>query len=151
MKENFYQVFFKLKGLGHNKESYNNTGFMDWLDEKNNLTFYSYITDKDLNHIKHGLNKEILVASFHYLEEAKQCMEKRGGIPAGFFLKVDGRHFYQTNINFSKIKKIDKAYADFLVDRWTVFTYNFTKLEIIKIKSFEKNSLKNIKLKTKKI
>ena len=158
MEKNFYRILFKLKGLGRNKKGYNAAKKMDWLDEKNNLIFYSYVSEEDLQCVKKKLVKEVSVACFNNLAEAKRCMKKFGGVPTSFFIHEDDNYFYQDCIGLPIIKKIDKAYADFLVELdWTLTLSNFSKIKILKIEPFNENILKNnlkiqiTNLKTKKI
>ena len=147
----FQKIFFKIEGLGKDTAGYNYSGLMDWLDESNNLIFYTYITTEDLKYLKKGSIDQLLVANFYDLEEAKYCMQKAGGIPSELFIKIDERRsFYQDNIALSIVKKIDKFYADFLIkDSWKLFSHNFTKIKIIKKKFFNKNKI--IRSKIKKI
>jgi len=156
MKTSEKYIKFTLSNLGYDKEGYNHTGYMDWLDKKNNIIFFTKLKIKDVSMfeiIKSKENFKIYIPGISSKKDYKIALKLFGGVPAiiKFDLNLDYskilKDFFEKELNFfEKVKKYSKQ-VKFPQYDWLIYQNNYKSIKLYN----EKESKISIKIKKIKI
>jgi hypothetical protein len=134
-------IKLKLIGLGHNTDGYNNLGYMDWLNEKNNITFITLSKYIDYRKLTKNSRLNFIIPGITSFEHYKIIENILGGLPIAiesnefdFIHWLNAMDFNNLLLNYN---------IEFYQDFWIIFSRNHEK--VINISKSEK-LLKNKKL-----